>query len=271
MQATEMGSGHVEKVMVSGLELELWTGGRGQTLLFLHPGSGFETDAPFLDLLACRYEVLAPSHPGFGATELPPGITTVDDLSYFYLDFLREHNLHDVILVGVSFGAWIAAEIATKCSDRLAALMLFDAVGAKFGDRTTREITDIFSLPLYEVDRLLYHDTALQHRDFSQCSDDTLQRLSRNNESLAVFAWAPTLYSPKLRQRLHRIDVPTHVVWGEHDQVVSTEYGRSFADAIAGATFEIIPDSGHYPHIEQPERFAGAVTSFIDRLPVRQR
>src|SRR5437667_1863631 len=104
---------------VNGIGIECVEKGRGRPLLFLHPGIGIDGSAPALDRLAERARVIAPSHPGFGASELPRAFTTVDELSYFYLDLLDQLDLKDTIVVGVSLGAWIAAEIAVKSSARL--------------------------------------------------------------------------------------------------------------------------------------------------------
>src|SRR6185369_10673147 len=96
---------------------------------------GIDSGTAALDRLAERVRVIVPSHPGFSGSDRPAWVTTVDDLSYFYLDLLDQLALSDVILVGVSFGAWIAAEIAVKCTTRLSHLVMANAVGIKVGDR----------------------------------------------------------------------------------------------------------------------------------------
>src|SRR5215204_6573167 len=93
-------------VTVSGVSIELIERGRGRPLLFLHPGIGIGHTAPVLDCLARGARVIAPSHPGFGRSELPKWMNTVDDLAYFYLDLLEALDLNDVIVVGVSLGGW---------------------------------------------------------------------------------------------------------------------------------------------------------------------
>jgi pimeloyl-ACP methyl ester carboxylesterase len=57
--------------------------------------------------------------------------------------------------------------------------------------------------------------------------------------------------------------VPTLVAWGDHDQVVKPSYGQSYASAISGAQFKLIPNCGHYPHIEQPEALVKAIDEFV--------
>jgi len=66
-----------------------------------------------------------------------------------------------------------------------------------------------------------------------------------------------------LRRRLHRIKVPTRLIWGEHDGVVSPAYGRAYAEAIPGATFKAVSGAGHFPQLEQPEAFMAALREFL--------
>ena len=66
---------------VAGVDLAIEERGSGRPLLFLHPGEGLEPQRPWLDLLARQYRVIAPWHPGWGASALPDWIGTVDDLA----------------------------------------------------------------------------------------------------------------------------------------------------------------------------------------------
>ena len=137
----------VSSIVVNNIRVELIERGAGRPLLFLHPGIGIEPTAPVLDRLAARARVLAPVHPGFGGSEQPKRFDTVDDLAYFYLDLLEQLELRDTIVVGVSFGGWIAAEIAIKSTERISHLVLANAVGIKVGDREQRDIVDIYAIP----------------------------------------------------------------------------------------------------------------------------
>src|SRR5215813_12178910 len=122
---------------VHSVRLEVVERGQGRPILWLHGEEGLDPDAPFLDLLAAQGHVLAPSHPGFGHSPEADEIETVDDLSYLYLDLLAAHDARQAIVVGASLGGWVAAEMAVKCSDRLAALVLVGPLGIKVGDRET--------------------------------------------------------------------------------------------------------------------------------------
>jgi pimeloyl-ACP methyl ester carboxylesterase len=134
-------------ITVQGIDLPLVRRGAGSPLLLLHGGGGPQDHLPFFNLLTEALEVIAPTHPGFGGTPIPDQFDHLNDLVYLYLDLLDALDLHDVTLLGFSMGGWAAAEIAVRNTSRLAKLILVDAVGIKPGDRDTRDITDIFSLP----------------------------------------------------------------------------------------------------------------------------
>jgi pimeloyl-ACP methyl ester carboxylesterase len=252
----------VPLVVVNGVSVEVIERGRGRPLLFLHPGIGIERTAPVLDHLARGARVIAPSHPGFGRSELPRWMNTVDDLAYFYLDFLAALDLRDTIVVGVSIGGWIAAEIAVKSTERLSHLVLANSVGIKVGDRETRDVVDIFAITDREFNEIAYFDPRVGARDYASMPDADVQIAARNREATARFAWSPFMHNPKLKHRLHRIDIPTLFLWGANDRVLSEPYGRAFCAAVRGARFELIERAGHFPHLEQPEEFARRVVAF---------
>lgn len=244
------------------LTIEMRVQGNGRPILFLHPEIGFLSAKPALDGLAGLGRVLAPSHPGFGRSALPPAITTVDDLAYFYLDLLDSWNLHGTVLVGVSFGAWIAAEIAVKSTTRLAALVLASPVGIKTGGRDERDMPDLFALPRAEADAALFADSA-NIPDPARFTDAEVETYCRNREALALFAWSPYMHDPKLLGRLHRVGVPTLVLAGGADRFTPTRYADAFAAAIPGARRADIAAAGHFIHIEAPSPFVAEIGAFI--------
>ena len=177
---------------------------------------------------------------------------------------LFRSNLSDVIVIGCSLGGWLAAEMAVKSTERIAKLILVAPLGIKVGDRETRDIPDIFALPADEVLRLKYHDPTIATVDYAALSDDELTVIARNHEATALYAWEPYFHNPKLRQRLHRIMIPTLLLWGAQDHFVTPGYyGAAYREAIPGARLEIIENAGHLPHIEQPEAFVERVRTFL--------
>jgi pimeloyl-ACP methyl ester carboxylesterase len=249
---------------VGGVTLECVQRGKGQPVLLLHGAGGPRPTAPFMDKLAERVRLIAPTHPGFGNSPLPEWFDTIDDLAYLYLDLLEQLDLRDVVLIGMSMGGWTAAEVAIKCTHRLSKLILVDAVGCKFKDRETREIPDIWALHPSEVNKLTFFDPEANAPKIDQMTDEQLQAVARNREAAAMYLWEPYMHSPKLRHRLHRINIPTLMIWGASDGLVTPEYGRSYCAAIPGARMEIIERAGHTPHNEQPDAFVSTVMRFIE-------
>jgi pimeloyl-ACP methyl ester carboxylesterase len=254
----------ITSVAVNGTTIEMVDRGQGRPILFLHPGIGIDPAAPVLAELAKGGRVIAPWHPGFGTSQLPKGMSTVDDVSYFYLDLLDQLDLTDVYVVGIGLGGWIAAEIAVKNSARLSRLVLANAVGVKIGDRETRDIIDIWSLMPKDLNELAYFDPKVGEHDYKNLPEAESLAAARNREAYARIAWSPYMHNPKLKNRLHRIKLPTLFLWGTADRVLSEPYGRGYCALIPGARFETIERAGHFPHIEQPAEFARRVLAFAD-------
>ena len=252
-----------DRLAVRGIELEVLRCGAGRPLVLLHGFESLSPRAPVLERLGEYAEIIAPSHPGFGRSPRPEDFDSVDDLVRLYLDMLEELPYDAVTLVGLSFGGWLAAEMATLCSHRIERLVLVDALGIKVSDRETPDILDVFNTAPAEVHRRSWHDPETWAPDFDAMSDEELTIHHRNRESLCLYAWHPYMYDPRLRRWLGRIRIPTLVVWGASDRIVTPAYGRTYADLIPGARFETIEGAGHRPEIEQPAAFVERVVSFL--------
>jgi pimeloyl-ACP methyl ester carboxylesterase len=251
-------------IRIAGVSMEVEERGSGRSLLFLHPGEGLQPQRPWLDLLARRFRVIAPHHPGWGNSALPDWLMTVDDLAYLYLDLAASEGLEDAILVGACFGGWIAAEMAVRDTRRFAQLVLADPLGIKVGGITERDIADMHAMPHDEYMRLAWADPKIGERDVTQLPDTELAGIARGREAFARFGWKPYMHNPHLMRWLHRVDLPTLLLWGEQDGIVSATYGRAWQNEIPGARMEIIAGAGHFPHWEQPEQFADRLVRFVE-------
>jgi pimeloyl-ACP methyl ester carboxylesterase len=252
----------IPSIAVNGMSLEVIDRGAGRPTLFLHPGIGLDPQSPVLEQLARGGRVLAPFHPGFGSTPAPKSITTVSDISYLYLDLMEAYDLRDTLVVGVGLGAWIAAEIAIKSTERISSLVLANAIGIKVGDRETRDIPDIWAITAQQFDELAYFDPNVAKRDYKALPEGVAFAAARAREANARYCWSPYMHNPKLKNWLHRIRIPTLCLWGTADRIVSESYARAFCAAIPGAQFETIERAGHFPHVEQPEEFARRTLAF---------
>jgi len=252
------------QVSLPGLDdvaLDLSESGTGPPIVVLHGIEKLGTEPPLHALLARGGRVIAPAHPGFGGSLLPAWIDSIDDLSYLYLDLLDWLDLNDVILVGSSMGGWIAAEMAVKCCRRLSHLVLVSPFGIKVGDRETRDVPDIFALSPDEVSRLIWHDRA-RAPDIASLPDDAAEQLLRHQEAAALFLWEPYMHNPKLQRRLHRISVPTLVLRGEFDGLVSEANARAYCAGIPGASYAMLAGAGHVPEYERPADLAAHILGF---------
>jgi pimeloyl-ACP methyl ester carboxylesterase len=253
----------VQTLSARGIDLEVLRRGAGRPVVLLHGFRPVDPRWPVVDLLAGHVEVIAPSHPGFGRSPRPEGFDSVYDLVHLYLDLLDSLPYDRMTLVGLSFGGWLAAEIAVTCSHRLERLVLVDALGIKISDRETPDILDVFNTSPREVQRRSWHDPVRWAPDFDAMTDDELVIHHRNWESLCLYGWHPYMYNPKLLTWLGRVSVPTLVLWGESDGIVAPAYGRAYAAAIPGARFETIAGAGHHPHVERPEALVDRLAAFV--------
>jgi pimeloyl-ACP methyl ester carboxylesterase len=258
----EASPSEAQSLVVNEIRIDFIDRGSGPPLLFLHAENGIDPAAPVIEELAKNARVIAPTHPGYGRSEIPKGMRTVDDLSYFYLDMLDQLDLRDLTVVGVGLGAWVAAEIAVKTTARMTRLVMANAVGIKVSDRQTRDIADIFALTEPEYLQIVYANPEAGKRDYKALPDAQVLAAARAKEATARFAWNPYFHNPRLKSRLHRIRIPTSFLWGAQDRMLSEPYGRAYARLIPGARFELIDRAGHFPHEEQPEVFAEKVLAF---------
>lgn len=253
------------RIGIRGAALHLRRGGKGAPLLFLHGVQGLPAKCAALEALAQRFEVLAPDHPGFGQSDAPDWVDDVADLAFFYLDLLDTLALEGVHVVGASLGGWIAMEIAIRSSARLESLTLADAAGIRVAGVPRG---DMFIANPAELHKLLFagEDAAAAWFAQWQGSPEGLAAYDKNRHAAAKYTWQPRLYDPRLEKWLHRIKLPTQILWGAEDRLIPPAHAEALAALIAGAAITILPGSGHMPEIERPELFVDTVARFIERL-----
>jgi pimeloyl-ACP methyl ester carboxylesterase len=246
-----------------GTRIRVLRGGAGAPLIFLHGASGHTGWLPFLDRLSQSFDVIVPEHPGFGASEDPRWLDHASDLAYFYLDLIAALKLDRVHLMGTSLGGWIAAELAVRNTARLASLTLVCAVGILANDGAPMD--DMFRMSAEENARRFYFDPARVQRRLELLASVDPRILVRNRSTVVRLAY-PHFVNPELAKWLHRVDVPTLLVWGENDGLVPPRFGEAYRDRIPGASLVVIPQAGHAPFEEQPDAFIAAFDDFCKQL-----
>ena len=250
-------------VDVRGCKVNIRRTGRGEPLLFLHGAQGLNGHEPGLDALAKHFDVIAPDHPGFGQSESSDLVDDVADLALFYLDLLDAMKLDSVHVVGQCIGGWIALEMAVFANDRLKSLVLVNSAGIRVKGVPR---SDMFVCSEDDLLKLLFAGKdAVAWLKALRATPELEDIYDRNRAAAAKFSWSPRLCNPKLDRWLHRIDVPTHIIWGKEDRVIPPAYAAALKDLIAGSTVATLPGCAHLPHIEQPQLFADEVSQFIRR------
>jgi pimeloyl-ACP methyl ester carboxylesterase len=252
---------------VRGIKVRLFTAGEGPPLVFLHGAGGVERWLPFFDLLAARHAVMVPEHPGFGASDNPAWMRNVADVAMYYLDFFDTLGASKLHLVGHSLGGWIATELAVRNSAHLATLTLLAPAGIRVKGVPSG---DIFIWSPEETARNLFHDQAYADRmiaAMAAAGEAEADRALANRFMAAKLAWEPRLYGPALERWLHRIAVPTQVIWGAEDKALPARYAEVWEREVPGAKVEILPACGHLLHVEQAQQVADRVLAFTQGTP----
>ena len=251
-----------ETITVSGQNVRLFRGGAGPSLLFLHD-SFCPSWLPLHEELAAHFEVLVPIHPGFSGSEADfDQFEEMDDLLFHYLDLCDALRLDRPSLAGASFGGWIAAEWAIRYGHSLKTLVLIDALGLRLTDAPA---ADILGLDPGAMRQAMFGDPAaalaletIPNTLKAEAMESTI--LARR--ALARFAWQfPD--NPRLRRHLHRIQLPTLILWGERDGIVTSAHGKAYHEGIAKSKFVTVAKSGHLPHVEAPKVCAGIMVNFL--------
>lgn len=239
-------------------------GGNGPPLVVLHGASG-SMWLPFMAKLAQRFDVIAPENPGFGTSDTPDWLDNIHDLAYFHLDLLDALDLNAVHLVGLSLGGWIAAELAVRSTARLASLTLAGAAG-------------LYVPGVAQMDSFLGSDEERLRQFFydPRRADEMIARVTRpqdedialkNRATVAKLVWQPRDHDPHLAKWLHRIDVPTLLIWGDHDRMFPQAHAFAYRERIPGARLVMIAQCGHVPHIEKADEFVAGIEAFVGALP----
>lgn len=256
--------GQPETVDLHGRPTVILHGGQGTPFVYLHSTLGEAVLwLPFYQSWAKSFRVLVPTHPGFGQSGGFDQVERIEDMAFHYVELFDALGLEEINLGGVSLGGWIAAEFAVRWPERVRRLWIADAPGLWVEDQP---LPDLFRY-LQDRDqmrRLLFHDPDSYMAQLVLPENPDPDKLMAAYQSLTVLArllWERP-YSPHLADRLHRIQCPTLLVWGEQDRLVPPAYGEAYKQHIKGAELKLIPGCGHLPMFEKEGEFVETVAAF---------
>ncbi len=242
--------------------MHLLKGGQGEPLVVLHRDNGYPGWQPFHDLLAQRYTVHIPSHPGYHNSDPTAWswLANVRDLATVHVQLLRVLGMESVSLLGLGFGGWLAAEMATVCQHPFTRLALVGPMGIQ---PVEGAIFDQFLVNTETYARAGYHDQRKFEAVYGvEPPFEVLERWETDREMTSRIGWKPYMYNRTLPGLLGGVTVPTLIVWGRDDHVVPLECGRLYVDAMPNARLEVIEECGHAVDIEKPDELAKLVLAF---------
>lgn len=250
-QVEEQRAERVQRVVLRRGSLRVITAGEGVPLVYLHGVGDDGSMLPILSRLAEYYSVVRPDHPGFLESD-DMQVATVAEIAAVQLELVDSLGIDQFVLVGCSFGGWVAAELALLVPDRVISLTLIDAAGLA-GDGSA---PDLFSLSPEESLRATIFDPARRAAALAVPRPSALtERLLRSRAEAYRLASNPLMHDPTLRERLAALTVNSHIVWGAEDGIIPVAYAAEWAEAIAQSRVSVIEQAGHLPHVEHTEEF----------------
>ncbi len=253
-------------VDVDGLPTAYRRAGSGPTLVYLHPGGGTRSWPSFPDALSKNFDVIAPEHPGFGDTARPANIDSWPDFVLHYDAFFRALGLENFHLVGSSFGAWIAANLAIYYPERYASLTLITPLGTRIEDEP---FIDVFRFSGEEDFEAVFNGRgAALLPELAQGSMLETAITNFYESTTAALLFFNPRYDYKLDVRLQRVQVPTLVVGVEDDRIAGNLQAARFHQLIPGSDLITIPGpdgqpSAHGVVFEQPGDVATVIVDYV--------
>jgi 3-oxoadipate enol-lactonase len=247
--------------------------GSGTPVVFLH---GFPLSHAIWDLqldpLSLAHHVVVFDMPGYGLARRQPVPVTLREFAERVARAVRERFDAPVVVVGHSFGGYVALEWFRLHPERFAALVLTNT-------RATPDSPAARALRLATAERL---KDPSEHLDVDAVARDMLaprngdpagplfarvRNIIENVPSRTIIGTLRAMAGrPDLTPILPRVRIPTLVVWGEADRLIPPEQSQAMLATLPSARGVGIPDSGHLPPLEAPETFARSLNEFLDSL-----
>jgi pimeloyl-ACP methyl ester carboxylesterase len=184
----------------------------------------------------------------------------VRDVAVIYQRLLSDLGVERASLIGLGFGGWIAAEMATMAPREFHRFVLVGAMGLKPADG---EIFDQAIVSYLDYARAGFHDQGAFARVYGDVSTDQLVEWDLCREMSFRIAWKPYMYNQSLPHLLGGVRAPALVVWGDNDKIVPRSAGQQYAALLPKARFELVRSSGHCVEMEQPDQLARLVQTFV--------
>jgi len=246
---------------VAGVRLNYSRAGKGSPVLVLTHDTGSVDRLPFYDALAATNDTLVVHHPGFGKSERPEWMRHPRDAAAMYRWLMADLGVSSASLVGLGFGGWVAAEMASQGPTDFSRLVLVGAMGIKPPEG---DIMDQALVSYIDYAKAGFHDEAAFKSVYGDISTDQLEIWDICREMSFRIAWKPYMYNQMLPHLLGGVRAPALVVHGEHDAIVPVSAANAYVKVLRDARKEIVAGAGHCVDMEKPALLAGMIQKFIN-------
>lgn len=247
------------QVVVNSLLTQYERVGKGKTVIVLHGwGDSSKGWQAFQEVLSKDYDVVVIDLPGFGGTQTPAVSWGLDDYAAFIQDFMKKIRVKPYAIIAHSNGGAIAVRGIAKSLLSPERLILLDSAGIrnlyKGRKKILRVITKtgkLMTLPLPKTVK-----KRLRRKVYKTVGSDMLvvERLQETFKRVVT---------DDIQTDAATLDIPTLLVYGEDDLATPVQYGRILHNLISHSTFEIVPEAGHFVHLDKPDPVLDTVRGFL--------
>lgn len=252
-------------ITIDGQETVYTDTGNGETVVFLHGwGSNRKLFNGLINSISEKYNAIAPDLPGFGDSPEPKEAWDVGKYADYVIKFLKQLNIHKVILIGHSFGGRIIFKLFEKenLPFEIKKIVLIDSAGVKPKKTTVQKIKQ----RIYKISRGI-----LSSKPFTALFPDALENLRRKNGSADYNAASPIMrrclvlaVNEDLTHIFSSVNVPTLLIWGECDDATPISDAKLMEKLIPDSGLVTLEGAGHYSFLEQPEICRRVLRSFLN-------
>lgn len=247
-------------IEAAGCKIHLSRAGKGAPIVVLHHDFGTPDQAELYDTLAQSNEVIVPHHAGWGKSSRPEWMRNVRDMAVLYQGILASEGIEKPTLLGLGFGGWVAAEMATMAPKGFAKLVLVAPFGIKPAEGY---ILDQAIVSYIDYPKAAFADAKAFEKVYGNVTTDQLEAWDIGREMSFRIAWKPYMYSQTLPHLLGAVKTPALIVWGDKDQHIPSSTASQWKAALPGSKVEIVKGAGHAVDLEKPAELAKLVKAFI--------
>jgi pimeloyl-ACP methyl ester carboxylesterase len=263
------------------VKLYYYEEGKGPPLLLIHGfGASTYTWRHVAPELAKNYRVIAVDLKGFGQSDKPfDGRYSVYDQAELLAQLIEDKDLRDLTLLGHSFGGGVALLLALEANQRLdgriTRLVLLDSIAYPQNIPVFFRLLDVplvSQLGVRMVPPLVQTRVALQiaYFDDSKIDPEEIELYAAPLKTAAgkhAIIHSARQIVPEdiaeLSERYKTIELPTLILWCDHDRIVPLEVGIKLRRTLPNSTLRLIEDCGHMPQEEQPASTLALIKGFI--------